>query len=217
MQGWISIHRKLTEHWIWKNEKYLKTWLWFLIRANHKGKKILIGAEIIDIERGQFITSINNICKETNLTAQNVRTLLKLLENDSMINKQSTNKLTKITICNYDSYQDTQQTDNKLITNEQQTDNKRVTTDNNDNNENNDINNRIENFKKQVFEFSDKYSREMLIDFIAYWTEKNKSGKKLRFEGEKYFDMSRRLATWYKNSNKNKNQSNRIQHDSDFN
>lgn len=133
MEGWIKLHRKIQDHWIWVNEKYLRCWIWFLMRANHEDNKILFGAELIEIKRGSFITSINNISLATDLTKQNVRTLLKLLENDKMLNKQSNTKLTKITICNYDKYNITQHTDNNQtntpITHEQHTPNKRATTD----------------------------------------------------------------------------------------
>lgn len=45
-----------------------------------------------------------------------------------------------------------------------------------------------------------KYSDEMLQDFIGYWCELDrKNKKKMRFEGEKYFSMGRRLARWAKN------------------
>ena len=36
----------------------------------------------------------------------------------------------------------------------------------------------------------------MLNNFVNYWTEKNKSGTKMRFELEKVFEVSKRLATW---------------------
>jgi hypothetical protein len=51
-------------------------------------------------------------------------------------------------------------------------------------------------FKSEVFEFSEKYSEAMLNNFCAYWTEMNKSKTKMRFELQKCFDISRRLATW---------------------
>lgn len=60
---------------------------------------------------------------------------------------------------------------------------------------------REEKFKNEVLQFIEKYSQELLNDFIAYWTEKSKSGK-MRFEGEKYFSVSKRLLTWSKNEMK---------------
>jgi hypothetical protein len=51
-------------------------------------------------------------------------------------------------------------------------------------------------FKSEVFEFSEKYNEEMLNKFCNYWTEKNKSLTKMRFELEKIFEISKRIATW---------------------
>jgi len=58
------------------------------------------------------------------------------------------------------------------------------------------IKNREDDFTLLVFEFSEKYPEEMLNRFIDYWTEKNKSKTKMRFELEKTFEISKRLATW---------------------
>lgn len=48
--------------------------------------------------------------------------------------------------------------------------------------------------------------------FVKYWTEPSASGKKQRWEDQKFFDLKRRLATWFNNAKKfsskggNKNQ-----------
>jgi hypothetical protein len=50
----------------------------------------------------------------------------------------------------------------------------------------------------------------MIADFQAYWTETDQKGK-MRFEAEKFFDISRRLATWNRNQSsfgKNQNSQN---------
>lgn len=36
--------------------------------------------------------------------------------------------------------------------------------------------------------------------FISYWTEKNPSGKKQRWQMQKVFEVNRRLATWFSNA-----------------
>lgn len=48
-----------------------------------------------------------------------------------------------------------------------------------------------------------KYPRDMLRAFFDYWTEHNENGRKMRFEMQKVFNISGRLATWY-NKDKNK-------------
>ena len=42
----------------------------------------------------------------------------------------------------------------------------------------------------------------LVNEFISYWVETSLNGKKMRFEGEKYFDINRRFGTWKKNSKK---------------
>ena len=210
MEGWIKLHRKLLDHWIFKNEKYLKAWIWFLLRANHKENKILMGAEIMDIERGEFVTSIYKICEATGLTSQNVRTLIRLLENDQMINKRTTSKLTKITILNYDSYQIDQQTDNKQtnkpLTSAQQTANKPVTTDKNDKKvkecKEEILKSKQLDFKTEVEGFAERYNSDMLTAFYVYWSEPNQAKTKTRKEMQPTWDTARRLVTWYNRSKK---------------
>lgn len=59
---------------------------------------------------------------------------------------------------------------------------------------------RIE-FVKKVY-FISGYTDKMMNEFIEYWCEKSVNGKKMRFEMEKVFDVSKRLARW-KNNNFN--------------
>lgn len=39
--------------------------------------------------------------------------------------------------------------------------------------------------------------REEINKFISYWTELNKTGKKQRWQDQKYFMVGRRLGTWF--------------------
>jgi len=68
-----------------------------------------------------------------------------------------------------------------------------------DDDENEDIDVKVDISDLSIFE--SKYDKQMLADFQAYWTEPDKKGK-MRYEAEKYFDISRRLATWKRNQNK---------------
>lgn len=53
-------------------------------------------------------------------------------------------------------------------------------------------------FAQTLEPFLPNYGKELLNEFYLYWVEPDKSKKKMRFEGEKYFDVSRRLSTWAK-------------------
>lgn len=65
-------------------------------------------------------------------------------------------------------------------------------------NKNNKLYNHKDAFVSRVDEFKDKLGNEY-SRFIDYWTEANEKGK-MRFQDQKFFDISRRIATWTKNS-----------------
>lgn len=192
MEGWVKIYREIENHWIWQNDKYFKCWQWFIFRANHCQNKVLLGTEFMDVNRGEFITSISKICQATGMSMQSTRTFLALLEKDKMINKQTTSKLTKITICNYDYYQGDQQTNNKQInkrvTQSQQTDNKPVTT---DKNEKNDIKNE-KNLKKEPCDFDFSFVEETWKPLFFEWLAYKKSRKE-------YYKTQQSIEACYRN------------------
>ena len=59
-----------------------------------------------------------------------------------------------------------------------------------------DIKERKLKFAQTLEPFLNTYGKEMLNTFYHYWIEPSKSGKKLRFEDEKFWDLNRRLITW---------------------
>jgi uncharacterized phage protein (TIGR02220 family) len=123
MSGYISLHRKLLD-WEWYNDNNTKIlFIHCLLKANWEDKNW----QGTLIKRGSFITSIETLSNELNLTFQNIRTSLSKLEKTNEIVKNSTNKNTLLTIVKYDDYQNLE---NK-VTNEQQTNNKQLTTTNN--------------------------------------------------------------------------------------
>lgn len=130
MNGWIKIHRKFLD-WQWFDKpEAVKLFVYLLLRANHKDG-YWQGHEI---KKGQFITSAQTISKDTKLSLQTIRTLLKKFELTNEIVVKSTNKFTMLTICKYECYQDENDTTNKQLTNKQQTTNKQLTTNKNDKN-----------------------------------------------------------------------------------
>jgi biotin operon repressor len=66
------------------------------------------------------------------------------------------------------------------------------------NNKVNKIYNGKDAFVGRVDEFRDKLGNQYET-FISYWTEANDKGK-MRFQDQKFFDISRRISTWVKNS-----------------
>lgn len=103
--GWIKLHRTIRKHWLWEDSEKLKRWIDILLQANHQDRKVLIGNELINIERGSFHTSIIKIAKRWDVTEKTVKNFLKLLEKEGMITIRSSKKGTTIKVSNYQGYQ----------------------------------------------------------------------------------------------------------------
>jgi hypothetical protein len=122
--GWIKLHRQF-KNWEWYNKsEMVHLFIHCLIKANYENKSW----QGEKIEIGSFITSLQKLYAETGISVQTIRTCLKKLEKTNEIIVKSTNKLTKITICKYESYQLENSEANKQLTIKQQATNKQLTT-----------------------------------------------------------------------------------------
>ncbi len=122
MEGWIKIHRQIQKHWIWDNPDYLKAWIAILMTVNHEEKKILIHGELFECGRGESFLSLSNWTKTfgKGWTMRKTRTFFELLKNDSMIDTKGYRKTTHLKVCNYDSYQEQRQANDKQTTSKRQ-------------------------------------------------------------------------------------------------
>lgn len=144
--GWVSIHRKILKHWIVGDPYYFSAWIIILLEVNHdhRVKKKVIKKQIVECGRGQSIKSIDTwatVFGSKHWTRQKVRTFFQLLEKDGMINQENLSVTTRLTICNFDTYQKKQPSDNQQsnhhVTIRQPSHNHHITTNNNGNNGNN--------------------------------------------------------------------------------
>lgn len=147
-QGWIKLHRELTQKPIWLNSttEQKTILITLLLMVNHEEKEWEWKGQKYTVQPGQMITSLNSIVEKCGkgITTQNVRTALKRFEKLQFLTNESTNKNRLITIVNYTKYQGNEYqpdkaTDKQLTSNRQATD-KQLTTNKNDNNDNNDNN-----------------------------------------------------------------------------
>lgn len=106
MSGWIKIHRKIEDHWLYKNSQYLHWWIDILLCANYEDRKVLIKGKLMQCNRGETLYSFDTWAKRWNVNKSAVRRFLQMLETDEMIVLKSETVTTRLTVCNYDSYQD---------------------------------------------------------------------------------------------------------------
>jgi hypothetical protein len=204
MEGWIKTHRKIQDHWIYKEHRVFsnfEAWTDILLNVNHCEAKVFIKGTLFTVKRGESINSLETWAKRWNWTKSKVRRFLELLQSDGMVVIKNEHKTTRLTVCNYDSYQDTRNADETEMKRRRNADETRVKPNKNDKNENNEnnIEERKQEFAQDMVEFSGKFNREMMVDFYEYWTEHGKNDKKMRFEKQASFDLGRRLKTWERN------------------
>lgn len=214
MEGWIKLHRQITEHWIWRDPIKFQWWVDVLLSVNHEDVKVNIGYEIYECKRGQSIMSLQSWGKRWGVSKETARHFLNLLEKDNMIVRESISKSTRITVCNYDTYQCSAH--DSLTMARQSLDDglTQAHPNKNDKNDNNEKNNkestnvdkknaalaatltRKDGFYKSLVPFVDKYPKDMIRAFFDYWSEMNKSETKMRFEKQPTWEVGKRLATW---------------------
>ncbi len=107
-QGWISVHRKIEDDWLWKDKPFSKgqAWIDLLLMVNHEDKKILFNGNLVEVKRGQRITSIKKLCDRWGWSNNKVKRFLELLQEDNKIELEiAPRKNTVVTIVNYSFYQ----------------------------------------------------------------------------------------------------------------
>jgi DNA-binding transcriptional regulator YhcF (GntR family) len=109
MAGWIKLHRDIKNHWIYtEKRKFSKfeAWTDILLCVNHAQAKTIIKGKLITIERGESILSLDSWANKWGWNKSAVNRFFELLKKDGMILLQNETVTTRITVCNYASYQD---------------------------------------------------------------------------------------------------------------
>lgn len=183
MEGWIKLHRGMLTHWLYDEYRPLtrrEAWENLIMWANFKADKALIHGQLIDCERGQLLYSIETYSKKFVWSVGQVKSFFKLLENDGMIKLEGLKYTTRLTICNYDKYQDLQLTESELRANSELTESELTTNselqDKNEKKEKND-----KNEKNNTAELSENENSEHTSDF-SLKEFKGKELKKIQLE-----------------------------------
>ena len=208
IDGYFLLSRKMFDSAIWRDDPHiLKLFIYLIGKARHH--KTPKKYPLFEVSRGELVTSLSIISDENEYiyrsgirkwSRSKTSRMLKILEEQSYIKILADTYGTHIKICNYDTYQVSEnykRTEVKQFCNSSAT---VVDIYNNDKNDNNDknINIQIENFIKKIKAYiieNPKY-KPVEKDFLNYWTESSKSGKSFRYKDQKYFDIGKRLGTF---------------------
>lgn len=108
VDGWICLHRKICENWIWSKKPFSEgqAFVDLLLMANYKEKKFRLGDEVVKADSGTIVTSKIKLSERWGWSKTKVTSFLKALESDNMITVISDHRKTTVSIVNFKAYQD---------------------------------------------------------------------------------------------------------------
>ena len=194
MEGFINLHRTLLDSMIFSSQTGLKIWIWLLLKASYRKRHVSLkigkGETTVTIERGQLLFGRYKAEEELCIDGSAVYRWMKKLEENGMISIESNNQYSIITICNYDTYQavnktNEQPTNNQRTTNEQQMNSGRTADEQQMNTYNND--NNINNIKKEYIIKSFDFKKQFLdlgveVKILDDWLKVRKTKKAVNSE-----------------------------------
>lgn len=106
-KGWIKLHKKLLNSAVWSDNRRLKAWIHILLSANYEDKEWFANGRLIQIKRGQFVTSNRKLQEAWGCSTNTVSGILKQFAEMGMIEVECPNKkYTLITVVKYSDFQD---------------------------------------------------------------------------------------------------------------
>lgn len=79
-ETWIKLYRKIMKSPIWENEKALKIWIWCLLKATHEEREQLVGQQVVELKKGQFVFGRKKAFDELQMNENTIYRYIKLLE-----------------------------------------------------------------------------------------------------------------------------------------
>ncbi|MGI2329683.1 DnaD domain protein [Planococcus sp. YIM B11945] len=129
MQGWIKMHRRITDHEIWNDVTTFRLFTLLMLKASHKDGIKIRG---IEINRGQYLRSYSKLAEDLEykegrgykkVAKSTILRSVKKLVDEGMVSVRETEHGTVFTVCKYHEYQGfdgdsetTNETDNEPLT-----------------------------------------------------------------------------------------------------
>lgn len=193
-QGWIKIHRKILDNFLWEDRPFSKgqAWIDLILLANHENKKIIFDGNAIEVKRGEKITSIRFLSERWGWSTTKTKKFLNVLQNEKMLTYKSNSKNTVYSIVNYNDYQEKQEYKNNTeVTQKKHRSNTEVTQKNTNKNDKNDKND------KNIFNNLSK--DKLFVPLIQKWNELPDAITKistLKKDTQRYKMLSQRISEY---------------------
>jgi len=108
-KGYISLFRKIQDHWIWDDKPVSKgqAWVDMLLWASHRDREVPITDGFVQIKTGEFIRTLRQMGEAWGWSKNKVSHFLKQGQDSGMITIKTGTKATHVSIINYESYRNT--------------------------------------------------------------------------------------------------------------
>lgn len=105
--GWIKLHRKIQESWIYQNSDYFKAWLTILMEVNVETETVTINGFPCQCNRGEKFYSLTTWASKFGhpWNKMKVYRFFERLEHETMIVTKTERGALRLTVLNYDIYQ----------------------------------------------------------------------------------------------------------------
>lgn len=106
-RGWIRLARRLQEHALWEDKPFARgqAWVDLLMLACYENKKIPFDGRLLELQKGQLLTSIRKLSERWGWSQGKTARFLDVLEAEQMLTKKRYANGTVLTLANYEVYQ----------------------------------------------------------------------------------------------------------------
>lgn len=190
-QGWLKIYRKILDNFLWEDRPFSRgqAWIDLILIANHEDKTTIFNGNVVEIKRGQKMTSLRKLSDRWGWSITKTKKFLEVLQSEKMLTYKSNSKNTVYTIVNFNDYQEKQEhKNNTKITqkeNRNKTEIKQKETNKNDKNDKND---------KNIF--NNLSNDKLFVPLIERWNELPDTISKistLKKDTQRYKMLSQRI------------------------
>jgi len=126
MSGYIRLYRQLQDHPFWKERRVfskLEAWIDILyeVRYREDPEQVALGMSTIECKQGQSVKSLRTWSKRWNWSESKVRRYFTLLKKLEQITTENVGATTRLTVCNYATYNVPRRNNGETVTHKRRT------------------------------------------------------------------------------------------------
>jgi len=142
-RGWISLWRRIVDHPIYSDSEALHVWIDLLLHATHRPLEVRFAGRILTLQPGQLLSGRLAIAARTRVSESKVQRVLSRLKTEHLIEQQTSNRCSIITVLNWTRYQKTDQQNEQPSNSHRTTSEQPSNTNNNRITDNRSLNNNV--------------------------------------------------------------------------